>query len=189
GGTFPDPGRTAGLQSGRLCCEGPAQPSRYPARKTHRQRALANRVRVKSFPYPSPFRERSHMRFPQVSERVKEAPANALRSVFASIGQVLLVTDRMKKKSGEGDETAPESAAPAGEAGAANGVAGSAEGTGALEGAAAETAVVSGKTAPGKAPTAAGKAAAGKATAGSAGKTSAGKAAAAKAPAGCGGAG
>src|SRR6202012_825799 len=140
GGTFPDPGRTAGLQSGRLCCEGPAQPSRYPARKTHRQRALANRVRVKSFPYPSPFRERSHMRFPQVSERVKEAPANALRSVFASIGQVLLVTDRMKKKSGEGDETAPERAAPAGEAGGAHRVAGSAEGTGAPEGAAATAA-------------------------------------------------
>ena len=41
------------------------------------------------------------MRFPQVSERVKEAPANALRSVFAGIGQVLLVTDRMKKKAGD----------------------------------------------------------------------------------------
>ena len=47
---------------------------------------------------PSPLRERFEMRFPQVSERVKEAPANALRAVFASIGQVRLVTDRMKNK-------------------------------------------------------------------------------------------
>src|SRR6202000_776053 len=117
----------------RFCCEGQSQPARYPARNTHSQSALANRVRVKSFPYPSPFRERLDMRFPQVSERVKEAPANALRSVFASIGQVLLVTDRMKKKSGETDETAPESAVPAGEAGAA-------EDTGASGGTAASAA-------------------------------------------------
>ena len=31
------------------------------------------------------------MRFPQVSEKVKEAPANALRSAFARVGQLLLV--------------------------------------------------------------------------------------------------
>ena len=61
------------------------------------------------------------MRFPQVSERVKEAPAHALRAVFASIGQVLLVTDRMKNKPTEeekaagprADERAEEAAAPA----------------------------------------------------------------------------
>jgi hypothetical protein len=46
------------------------------------------------------------MRFPQVSERVKEAPANALRAVFASIGQVLLVTDRMKNKPTEEEHAA-----------------------------------------------------------------------------------
>jgi hypothetical protein len=54
------------------------------------------------------------MRFPQVSDKVQEAPANALRSVFARIGQVLLITDRMKKKSGQSEESAadtPESAA------------------------------------------------------------------------------
>jgi len=46
------------------------------------------------------------MRFPQVSERVKEAPAHALRAVFASIGQVLLVTDRMKNKPAEEEKAA-----------------------------------------------------------------------------------
>src|SRR5450755_2273307 len=55
---------------------------------------------------PSPFRERFNMRFPQVSERVKEAPAHALRAVFASIGQVLLVTDRMKNKPAEEEQAA-----------------------------------------------------------------------------------
>jgi hypothetical protein len=38
------------------------------------------------------------MRFPQVSDRVKEAPAQALRGVFASIGQLLLFTDKLKNK-------------------------------------------------------------------------------------------
>jgi hypothetical protein len=47
------------------------------------------------------------MRFPQVSERVKEAPAHALRAVFASIGQVLLVTDRMKNKAAGEKQAAP----------------------------------------------------------------------------------
>jgi hypothetical protein len=45
------------------------------------------------------------MRIPQVSERVKEAPAHALRAVFAGIGQLLLVTDRLKSnKPGEEDQ-------------------------------------------------------------------------------------
>ena len=35
------------------------------------------------------------MRVPQVTERMKEAPAHALRAVFAGIGQVLLVADRI----------------------------------------------------------------------------------------------
>ena len=51
------------------------------------------------------------MRIPQVSEKVKEAPANALRSAFARVGQLLLVTDRMKNKSGDSKQTAPEDAA------------------------------------------------------------------------------
>jgi hypothetical protein len=63
------------------------------------------------------------MRVPQVSERVKEAPAHALRVVFAGIGQVLLVADRMRNRpqdtrpgapaSSPGQSPAPGAAAPA----------------------------------------------------------------------------
>jgi hypothetical protein len=58
------------------------------------------------------------MRIPQVSERVKEAPAHALRAVFAGIGQLLLVTDRLKSnKPAEEDQVPrprqPEPATPA----------------------------------------------------------------------------
>jgi hypothetical protein len=35
---------------------------------------------------------------PQVSERIKEAPAQALRGVFAGIGQLLLITDKLRNK-------------------------------------------------------------------------------------------
>src|SRR5581483_6726975 len=38
------------------------------------------------------------MRVPQVSERIKEAPAQALRGVFAGIGQLLLITDKIRHK-------------------------------------------------------------------------------------------
>jgi predicted flap endonuclease-1-like 5' DNA nuclease len=38
------------------------------------------------------------MRVPHVSERIKEAPAQALRGVFAGIGQLLLVTDKLRNK-------------------------------------------------------------------------------------------
>ena len=38
------------------------------------------------------------MRVPQVSERIKEAPAQALRGVFAGIGQLLLITDKIRNK-------------------------------------------------------------------------------------------
>jgi len=51
------------------------------------------------------------MRIPQqVSERVKEAPAQALRAVFSGIGQVLLVADRIKSRAAEPDR---EQSAPA----------------------------------------------------------------------------
>jgi len=44
------------------------------------------------------------MRIPQqVTERVKEAPAQALRAVFSGIGQVLLVADRLKTRATEPD--------------------------------------------------------------------------------------
>jgi hypothetical protein len=55
------------------------------------------------------------MRIPQqVTERVKEAPAQALRAVFSRIGQVLLVADRLKTRATEPDR-AP---APGGQDGA-----------------------------------------------------------------------
>ena len=57
------------------------------------------------------------MRVPQVTERMKEAPAQALRAVFAGIGQVLLVADRIRNRPADG-EGAPSGASPqpAGEA-------------------------------------------------------------------------
>jgi hypothetical protein len=42
------------------------------------------------------------MRVPQVSERIKEAPAQALRGVFAGIGQLLLITDKLRNKAPAG---------------------------------------------------------------------------------------
>jgi hypothetical protein len=58
------------------------------------------------------------MRVPQVSERLKEAPAQALRGVFAGIGQLLLITDKLRNKPRDTEEapaadTAPEPAAAA----------------------------------------------------------------------------
>jgi hypothetical protein len=51
------------------------------------------------------------MRIPQqVSERVKEAPAQALRAMFSGIGQVLLVADRIKSRAAE-PERAPSAPA------------------------------------------------------------------------------
>jgi hypothetical protein len=47
------------------------------------------------------------MRVPQVSERIKEAPAQALRGVFAGIGQVLLVADRIRSKPSAGQQAPP----------------------------------------------------------------------------------
>ena len=35
---------------------------------------------------------------PQVSDRIKEAPAQALRGVFAGVGQLLLITDKLRNK-------------------------------------------------------------------------------------------
>jgi len=43
------------------------------------------------------------MRVPQVSERIKEAPAQALRGVFAGIGQLLLVTDKIRNTASHQD--------------------------------------------------------------------------------------
>lgn len=47
------------------------------------------------------------MRFPQVGERMREAPAHALRAMFAGIGQVLLVADRMRSRPAGPDADQP----------------------------------------------------------------------------------
>lgn len=62
------------------------------------------------------------MRVPQVNERVKEAPAHALRAMFAGIGQLLSATDKLRGKSAQAPGTA-ETAAKAPETTAANGAA------------------------------------------------------------------
>jgi hypothetical protein len=51
------------------------------------------------------------MRVPQVSERIKEAPAQALRGVFAGIGQLLLITDKLRNKTPAGQQV-PRARAP-----------------------------------------------------------------------------
>jgi hypothetical protein len=53
------------------------------------------------------------MRIPQTAERIKEAPAQALRAVFAGVGQVLLVTERVRRRALGGDEGARETSRPA----------------------------------------------------------------------------
>jgi hypothetical protein len=58
-------------------------------------------------------REKITMRIPQqVTERVKEAPAQALRAVFSGIGQVLLVADRIKSRAAVPDRARPIAAVP-----------------------------------------------------------------------------
>ncbi len=56
------------------------------------------------------------MRVPQVRERIKEAPAQALRGVFAVIGQLLLITDKLRNKVPPGQDLrraqAPRAAEP-----------------------------------------------------------------------------
>jgi hypothetical protein len=51
------------------------------------------------------------MRVPQVSERIKEAPAQALRGVFAGIGQLLLITDKLRNKA-SADPDVPRARTP-----------------------------------------------------------------------------
>src|SRR5580704_12297889 len=58
-----------------------------------------------------PVSRESNMRVPQVSERIKEAPAQALRGVFAGIGQLLLITDKLRNKTPAGQQV-PQARAP-----------------------------------------------------------------------------
>jgi hypothetical protein len=58
------------------------------------------------------------MRIPQqVTERVKEAPAQALRAVFSGIGQVLLVADRIKSRAAEPTRAQPGATERGGQSG------------------------------------------------------------------------
>jgi hypothetical protein len=52
------------------------------------------------------------MRVPQVKERVKESPASALRAMFAGIGSMLFVKDKIRHRADAGNST-PETAAAA----------------------------------------------------------------------------
>src|ERR1700683_2143287 len=58
------------------------------------------------------------MRVPPVSDRIKEVPAQALRGVFAGIGQLLLITDKLRNKTPADVPRArtPERAQPAADA-------------------------------------------------------------------------
>ena len=59
----------------------------------------------------------------QVAERVKEAPAQALRTVFSGIGQVLLVADRIKNRAAEPERAQPAAGAPRAQSSPGQGVA------------------------------------------------------------------
>jgi hypothetical protein len=68
---------------------------------------------------PAGSEEKIIMRIPQqVSERVKEAPAQALRAVFSGIGQVLLVADRIKSRAAELQRETPPDPGPRAESAA-----------------------------------------------------------------------
>ena len=78
------------------------------------------------------------MRVPQVTDRLKEAPAQALRAVFSGVGSVLLVADRLRhrpgQETGQGNghaarpATAPEGMSPAATAPAQHGGSAAAQG-------------------------------------------------------------
>src|ERR1700722_13120852 len=63
----------------------------------HRRREMLRSLPGRHVWYPV-LEGECDMRVPQVSERIKEAPAQALRGVFAGIGQLLLITDKLRNK-------------------------------------------------------------------------------------------
>ena len=52
------------------------------------------------------------MPLPQVNDRLKEIPAQALRTLFATVGQLLLVADRLRARAAEQLSGSSEAAAP-----------------------------------------------------------------------------
>jgi hypothetical protein len=88
------------------CVATEARRSRCVSTRSHQQSpgGLGYRIRQK---------EKITMRIPQqVTERVKEAPAQALRAVFSGIGQVLLVADRIKNRAAVPDRARSLTAVP-----------------------------------------------------------------------------
>src|ERR1019366_8868817 len=74
---------------------------RRPVCRVQAQARLATRTRGAVVPDP---RGRTiSMRYPQVTDRMKEAPIKALRAIFAGFGQVLLVADRARSRALEQD--------------------------------------------------------------------------------------
>jgi hypothetical protein len=53
------------------------------------------------------------MRVPQVTDRLKEAPAQALRAVFSGVGSVLLVADRLRHRADNGEASGENNGHPA----------------------------------------------------------------------------
>lgn len=51
------------------------------------------------------------MRAPQISDRVKEAPAVALRGLLAGVGQLLLITDKLRNKTATSEDV-PQARTP-----------------------------------------------------------------------------
>src|SRR5689334_5273744 len=89
------------------CCDAQRRGGRYPVREHALSNSDADGAgRRWELPgvqwYPVPEGE-CDMRVPQVSERIKEAPAQVLRGVFAGIGQLLLITDKIRNKASHQD--------------------------------------------------------------------------------------
>jgi hypothetical protein len=88
------------------CVATGARPSRFDSTMSHQQSPGGMGYRTRQ-------REKITMRIPQqVTERVKEAPAQALRAVFSGIGQVLLVADRIKNRAPVPDRARSMAGAP-----------------------------------------------------------------------------
>ena len=89
------------------CCDAQRRGGRYPVR----EHALSNsdadgagrRWELPGAKWYTVLEGECDMRVPQVSERIKEAPAQALRGVFAGIGQLLLITDKLRNKASHQD--------------------------------------------------------------------------------------
>src|SRR6201995_3214819 len=89
------------------CCDAQRRGGRYPVR----EHALSNsdadgagrRWELPGASWYPVLEGECDMRVPQVSERIKEAPAHALRGVFAGIGQLLLITDKLRNKASHQD--------------------------------------------------------------------------------------